>query len=199
MTKQLASITNRLNKFYQDLHDFLTNDLGLKNVPTSLTFNQIIKLKHIVSDVNNIITLSMTSKFVDLLGGDSNNVDSNPNANGYDLVYPSIDAPEIIAEVKSTIPCTKQLLFGAQQKHEIIKDIDGLKNRKSKSQVSKEDLAQSIKVLIMLDRDDVRKASKYLLKTDHDVLIIDNDDFIEQFYLKKLSNKKVYVVYINLL
>lgn len=109
-----------------------------------LSFCDLLKLKELVKNVNNVATYRLTLAFVGWLlevgiinqndaGMMIKNISSqNPNAQGYDVVYQmSLNGKSgIIAEVKCNIPISINNL-GAQKTIEIDNDIDGLLNGKA--------------------------------------------------------------------
>lgn len=205
VSKPVQSIENRLSDYQENLFDYLYSFSAKPSYQRrNLELSDMIDFKTVLSDVNNIITLLMTREFVRLLGGDTHSVDNNPNANGYDLVYQSEKYQMVIAEVKSTIPCLKNKLFGPKQIDGIIKDIEGLKEKKNKSQLKNDkEFEAAVKVMILLDREDVRNAINDLKKKKEklpEIIIetIDNNEFIKLYKSKKLLTNQIYVVFVSI-
>ena len=126
-----------------NLKDFFCNLCGEYGI-NNMKAEHYIRLKQILSDVNNIITMKATKAFVKTLKDDkfiSNTVyktilttvlKTKPNTNGYDVSYDgSLGGEKFIAEVKCNIP-VKANSFGAKQIVEIKTDINNLFNGKGK-------------------------------------------------------------------
>lgn len=105
-----------------NLKDFFCNLCGEYGI-NNMKAEHYIRLKQILSDVNNIITMKATKAFVKTLKDDkfiSNTVyktilttvlNTNPNANGYDAQYDGGNGnKKFIAEVKCNIPISKGVL-----------------------------------------------------------------------------------------
>lgn len=225
------TIDARLKKFNNNLFECLTrtyDDYKIKN--RELSFEEMIQMKSALSDVNNIITLLITRKFVEKLREDHlinagvDKIDSNPNANGYDLLL--LESNNIIiAEVKGNKPCKKisdGYIYGSDQQKGIIKDLTGLiKIKKKASKKLQNDFHNAIRFMVLLDSKYTKKAFEGLTSnlepTDSDS---DNDlkkakqDFAEALrnfnksydnifeeYTSNpnnsLDSKKIYVYYIQ--
>ena len=119
---------NREDKLKFEFNNFMISRLRLeiKDYYDSLTTKDFIELKAILSNINNIITLKLTLKFVDFLTSlfkfsaesKENIINSiqniNPNSNGFDV---EIENPvKIVAEVKGNFPINNGNSFGAAQK-----------------------------------------------------------------------------------
>lgn len=156
------TIPERLQTFNNDLHKYLTEDKNLKNYldnKNELSYEIMMELKSRLHDVNNIVTLLTTIQFAKHFGIDTDKIDNNPNATGYDFVYDDNNIV-IVAEVKCNIPCSinKDGLrkYGSRQQEEIIKDLQGLINEKNKSQLKKEKTSrfpEAKKFLVVLAED----------------------------------------------
>jgi hypothetical protein len=132
---------------FQNCWDNLAHTLRNKKY-SQLNFCDLLKLKELVKDVNNVATYRLTLAFVGWLlkvgiinqnnAGEmiENSRSQNPNANGYDVVYTvSLNGKNgIIAEVKCNIPISRNNL-GAQKKFAIDHDISGLLNRKKSAKL----------------------------------------------------------------
>ncbi|ENN6470577.1 hypothetical protein AB9X29_004409 [Vibrio vulnificus] len=130
----------------------------------------IVKLKSVLSDINNILTLKVTLAFSDWLAEhyslDQNAaqslkrivLESKPNSNGYDiwLGYPVT----FVGEVKCNIPINNSFKYGAQQRKGIERDISGLIYGKRKASINSE---KCPKFIAFLDLPEVRKANEHLL------------------------------------
>lgn len=181
--------------------------LGLqqKDYHSHLTIEDMLRLKSVLSNINNDVTLRLTlslgrwiGKHFSLssrqIGEILTQIESTKsNANGYDI---ELQNPDLVAEVKGNIPCKKckkaGLQFGAAQAREIIKDIKSLLNGKTKS-IKQVD--SSIKLLCFFNDDRVRRAVAHLLQTlkgplAGKVLIMPSDANV-----RKLDPDFVYIVF----
>jgi len=185
-----------------DLKDQFNNTvqkaLGIprKDYYSSLSVNQLLKLKTALHEINNIMTMKLTLLLINWLTKifqfpeeDKNRIvqcalSTKPNANGYDLV---INNPEhILAEVKCNIPVKSGNQFGAAQKNGLVKDVDGLLKGKSKARLQ-DQLHSYYKILALYDTPEARTAATQLFSKRKDVLIGDE--------IK--SKDKVHVVFLN--
>ena len=160
-------LKNRLNTHLQKLtgnkQDFYSN----------LSQSDLIELKTVLADINNVLTLKTTihatywlCKYFHLTDeckkGILSNIDSNkPNANGFDI---HIQCPKkIIAEVKCIVPINNGDIFGAAQRDAILDDAIKLKNGKGKLS----DTSDYFKFLFLIDLDSNtdRAISKLLQKS----------------------------------
>ena len=109
--------------------------LGIEDLYSKLSNEQLINLKKLLSCINNIITLRTTDAFVVKLFEDrfinlkekekilKKVREQHPNTNGYDVRYDGeYEGKKIIAEVKCNIPVNKTS-FGAAQEEGILNDI----------------------------------------------------------------------------
>ena len=158
------SLKTSFNDFWRDV---FKNNQQLREYDfyNQLTVSQFIKLKNVLSNINNIITMKLTELFVDEL--DLISKDKKPeakrkvqeisaNENGYDLVYTLDDNNSIIAEVKCNIPNKKRRFDGGQITN-LIENLSGLLKPKDLS-VSKDDLSKAYKFMVLLDVDGARDA-----------------------------------------
>ena len=158
----------------------------------------LIDLKVAVSEINNIITLRTTFRFIEMLSKNGiissdeaaemfKSVDTrSANANGFDVEYES-DRIKIVAEVKCNIPVNKDS-FGAAQISGIAKDIAGLMGGKRKSEKK---VADFLKFFVMLRSSDAVEPAMQKL-TDK------NQDVVKFIPGMPLDNGHVYVVYVNI-
>lgn len=165
----------------QRVNTFLTEsfDLPQKDYYSLLTVKDILHLKSILSDINNIMTLKLTLRFVewacDYLGANKESKDlalaqvtsTKPNANGYDVI---ITNPPVVAEVKCNIPINKGNRYGSAQRFGIMKDINNLVEGKSRTGVP---IDNYHKFLVLLNTPEVKDATYALLQADDRVEFID--------------------------
>jgi len=172
-----------------------------KDYYSKITNSQMLGLKTLLSDVNNIITLKIASRLAERicqtlnLDCDTKHSIENiirttkPNANGYDIECP---APLIIAECKCNIPINKGDKFGSAQKTSLEKDIKGLLYGKSKSKIQFKD---AMKFLGLLDEPKIRQAVDSYLKNRMEFkgrLIIEPNQGLV------LDVNHVYIIYVKL-
>lgn len=196
-------LKNQLNVFFRK---FEINDIYSK-----MTSNDLIRLKNIVSCVNNIVTLKATESFVKKLEEDeviTNDIanqmrqkisEQSANANGYDVQYDgNLGEGKIIAEVKCNIPPVNKNTFNKQQKDSIEKDITDLSNGKNKGGISKEDLKSYYKFLVILDYEEndgtrnTRKCMKDMREKHGELKCYDDAD------KNNLDKSYIYVVYVKI-
>jgi hypothetical protein len=199
---------NREDKLKFEFNNFMISRLKLeiKDYYDSLTTKDFIELKVILSNINNIITLKLTLKFVDFLTSlfkfsaesKENIINSiqniNPNSNGFDV---EIENPvKIVAEVKGNFPINNGISFGAAQKTGIIKDLHSLKNGKSKSSANTQEF---YKFLVLPDAETTRKAANNLLNSlKNNINYKDYSFEIINENTKILNEEKIYVVFIKI-
>ncbi len=188
-------------KLAQALNGFMYN-FGLEDFYSQLSVDRILQLKHILSDINNIITLRVTRLFVDFLLHEgiideceyeeiNNDVNStNVNTNGYDVRY---DKKKIIAEVKCNIPVNDNS-YGAAQEHSIIKDINGLLSGDGKNKV---DISVNLyyKFMVVLHTDKTKEAMRKIINKINNPSI--DSPVVEYSKKQCLDKSKVYIVYID--
>lgn len=157
MSSRKERLKSEFDAFFKEV---LGQDIFLYD---SLSLENFIKLKKIVSCVNNIITMQVTENFIYFLENekviDSNQKEVilnqintvNANSNGYDVEYsqPILNGSGILAEVKCNIP-VKENNFGAAQQSGIRKDIEGLKKGKRKARKNGE-FERYYKFMVFLD------------------------------------------------
>ena len=157
----------RLNKFLSEHFDLPKYDYY-----SELDIQGFIKLKSVLSDINNILTLKVTLSFVDWIVDKFNLKESakkelersvllqKPNSNGFDLW---LGAPvAFAAEVKCNIPINKGNIYGSAQRIGIEKDINGLINGKLKTSINSKLIK---KFMVFLDLPEIREANEHLIKT----------------------------------
>ncbi len=129
-----------------------------QNIPLS----DWLLLKTTLHPINNEITLKLTLKFIDKLKDlfpdkiknktiekyRATYKETNVNANGFDFVYKE-KGLIIVAEVKANLPYDGNR-YGSSQQEGLKKDISGLLNNKSKSQITSEELARAYKFVVQL-------------------------------------------------
>ena len=199
----MADVYDRDSELQSRLNAFLADDLGLPSVDyySRLDLAGFLKMKSVLSDINNILTLKVSLAFAQrassLLGLDrdttrrieSQVLATKPNANGYDIELS--DPVKIIAEIKCNIPINGGRVYGSAQKDGIAKDIDALVNGKSKSPMQPDDC---LKFMVFLDTPEVRAASEHFVKNmkvhKERVCFTDNEKTIR-------SLDRVYVVFVT--
>jgi hypothetical protein len=185
------------------LNTFLAIEFKLpeRDYYANLSFESLLSLKSLVSDINNIITLKASRAFIDWiavrLGLDdttksrmTNDVLSKkPSSNGFDIV----DAPtHVVAEVKCNVPIKCGSKYGSAQRSGIEKDVIGLLQGKSKAPLDPKDYR---KFLVLPDLPQVRAATDHLAKFSKTcagkiTFASENDNFE--------TRDLVYVVYVEL-
>lgn len=163
---------NREESLQKSFNNFWRGRLGINDAYQKLSIEDLVALKNAVSDINNIITLRVSIKFIDMLreqgvlsyGSYIKAVElvngESPNANGYDI---KLEEQKIVAEVKCNIPI-KDKTFGANQIKGIRKDIDGM-NEPLKKTKDKTDTKDYLKFMVLLDNDGVREAMKKIINS----------------------------------
>lgn len=195
---------DRERELAERLNDFLVSCLGVPEADyySGMDFNSFMKLKSVLSNINNIITMKVTCSFVEWLAVQMNwndevtelavnsIISTKPNANGYDVEI-EIGGRSIIAEVKCNRPINGGYAYGAAQRHGIEKDVKSLVEGKSKSKMVPSDC---LKFMVFIDLPEVRKATQMCLDTR-----IDHGNSI-CFYRDGIvtdDKSKVYVVFVD--
>lgn len=144
-------LKNRINQHFKKLtgQDF--------DYYANMTQHDLIELKTVLSDVNNVLTFKTTlsaanwlSKYFKLDIKSKKNIietvdQAKPNTKGFDIL---ISEPyKIIAEVKCISPVNNGGKFGAAQSNSILEDFQKLKNGKG----SLLDTSKYYKFLFLLD------------------------------------------------
>ncbi|MBR6437640.1 MAG: hypothetical protein IKS65_00460 [Bacteroidales bacterium] len=158
-----------------------------------LTTNDLVEMKKAISNINNLITLRVTLGFIDEICrlGIVNNEqaermrkevdEQHPNTNGFDVQDKEC---RIIAEIKCNIPVGEKS-FGAAQKIALKKDLQGLRNGKTKGDIDNVD--NYYKFMVIQDVSKARIAMKELYGNDC-VELVD----------KNIDTDHIYIVYISL-
>ena len=158
-----------------------------------LTTNDLVEMKKAISNINNLITLRVTLGFIDEICrlGIVNNEqaermrkevdEQHPNTNGFDVQDKEC---RIIAEIKCNIPVGEKS-FGAAQKIALKKDLQGLRNGKTKGDI--DNVNNYYKFMVIQDVSKARIAMKELY----------GDDCVE-LVDKNIDTDHIYIVYISL-
>jgi len=158
-----------------------------------LTINDLVEMKKAISNINNLITLKVTLGFIDeicrlcIINNEQEErmrkeVDEqHPNTNGFDVQDKEC---RIIAEIKCNIPVGEKS-FGAAQKNALKKDLQGLRNGKTKGDIDNVD--NYYKFMVIQDVSNARLAMKELY----------GDDCVE-LVDKNIDTDHIYIVYIKL-
>lgn len=178
----------RFNRYWNQA--LKTNDVDyLKR----LTINDLVEMKKAISNINNLITLKVTIGFIDeicRLGVVNNEQaermrkevdEQHPNTNGFDVQDKEC---RIIAEIKCNIPVGEKS-FGAAQKNALKKDLQGLRNGKTKGDI--DNVGNYYKFMVIQDVSNARLAMKELY----------GDDCVE-LVDKNIDTDHIYIVYIKL-
>ena len=133
-----------------------------------MDIRDFVGMKQAISNINNIVTLKTTLAFIEYLREqkivsdmDASKMaeavqETSANANGFDIEYDNKNGCRIIAEVKCNIPVSENA-FGAAQLKGIKKDLEGLRNGKTKSGIN--DTSTYCRFMVLLDTgDSVHKA-----------------------------------------
>lgn len=167
---------DREEQFKCKLNSYLIEEFELteKDYYSLFDIRSILKLKSVLSDINNLLTLKVTLAFSDWLtehyslDEDAAKslkkivLESKPNSNGYDiwLGYPVA----FVGEVKCNIPINNSSKYGAQQRKGIERDISGLIFGKRKATINSE---KCPKFIAFLDLPEVREANEHLLSVSN--------------------------------
>ena len=192
----LASLEYNREKDLKEQFNQFFAQLGIEDLYSKLSNEQLIDLKKLLSCINNMITLRATDSFVLKLYQDGF-IDSkekvgigkivdkqHANANGYDVKY--VGNKKIIAEVKCNIP-VNETSFGAAQERGIIKDIEHLLDGKKKKQPIK-DIADYYKFMVILDCEHAQESMEKIIKKREDVKLYTSP--------AELDKENVYVIYV---
>jgi len=149
----------------EQFNDFWSQMLGeKKDYFSHMAGEDMHLLKAALSNINNIITYNATIGFVEYISRQFD-IDekekekllslvksSKPNDNGYDIEY--IGTVSIVAEIKCNRPINGKNRFGAAQKNGITKDIRALLDGKSKSALTKVQMTDFYKFMVIYRFDD---------------------------------------------
>jgi len=195
-----AALGKEFNDYWQQaLH---TNE----NLFAQMQIEDFVGLKKAISNINNIVTLLVTERFIDFL--QNNHIISDEqarqmhqdvnqthaNTNGFDV---ECDGPvKIVAEVKCNIP-VEATAFGAAQEESIMEDILHLTTSKSKSNLTKEQIRDYYKFMVLLDCEHVPECTRKIIGKMQKWEEYKNIIVEEYTPNTPLRIDRVYVVYIN--
>ena len=200
---RMTTIYDRENQLRERLNVFLKSELGLpdENYYSRLGLEGFLRLKSVLSDINNILTLKVSLAFAEwvTLHLELNNaarqqivsqiLGTKPNTNGYDI---EVSEPvKLIAEVKCNVPINGGRIYGSAQRNGIAEDIDALANGKNKSPISPTDY---LKFMVFLDLPEIRDATEHFIKN-----MKEGKERILYFSgnVKVEDTNKVYIVYVG--
>ena len=212
----LESRENNLRRLFNDFWNHYLPIQDANNPYEKLGIDGILRLKIIISDINNIITLKTTLSFVkhvyNILDIPTNDIlntiqEQSANANGFDVWD---EKNRIVVEVKCNIPCANRKCFeesktfGSKQKDGIITDLEHLLSGKIFTTEG------FYKFMVLLETGHVNEAMTRLLLTPDNKRensygarinkiknrIINNTN-IPGLTLSQLNSNNVYVVYIK--
>lgn len=175
--------------------------IEVKDYYSELSTTQMLSLKSVLSDINNLITLRLAFSLADwicekfdMLEGDKKIAfdtirSSKPNANGFDI---ELSVPNIVAEIKCNIPINGGKVYGSAQRNGLQKDIEGLLNGKSKSS---KNASESLKFLGLYDTAEVRAATDHFVK--HLPENLNRQIIIEPKLSDTIDNQHVYIVFVK--
>ena len=161
------ALRDQFNQFFEQL--------GITDLYSKLSNEQLINLKKLLSCINNMITLRATDAFVIKIYQDGLISDvekdaiwkdvhaQHANTNGFDVHYDG--SKKIIAEVKCNIP-VNGTSFGAAQEEGILDDIDHLLHGKAKANIP--DITAYYKFMVILNCEHAEESmDKIIHKTEH--------------------------------
>ena len=203
---------SRTDELAQSFNVFWQKLLGTeKDYYASMSLGDFVELKKAIGNINNIITLLVTNRFLQYLR-DEHVIDQSQfqsmsdamdkihaNTNGFDVEY-NKGATKVVAEVKCNIPVGVDH-FGAAQKNSIMKDIVHLVKGKTKSSLSESDIKDYFKFMVLLDYGQVTVSMKRIVKSMNDSFGLAGEEFRVKEYASGecLQKDIVYVVYIPLM
>ena len=158
---------SRRDDLEQQFNDFFRESLNVAEAYQQLSSDQILRLKRVLSNIHNLLTLETTVAFVNLLKADGilsqeqaekvlGAVNAqHANANGFDVLC---EEPHLIAEVKCMLPCEGKNKdhFGAAQRAGLWKDLTALCNGKEKA--DDVDVTKCAKYMVVLSAPNVKTA-----------------------------------------
>jgi len=199
----VTEVYDRESQLQNRFNAFLEQEFGLPSADyyERLDLDGFLRMKSVLSDINNIFTLKVTLAFSEWV---SNHLALNdtakqeiisqvqkakPNANGYDI---EVSGPvKIIAEVKCNVPINGGKIYGSAQKNGITKDINALIKGKSKSSI---DPVGYLKFLVLLDIPEIRDATDNFVNSMKEekkrIVFLDDDSKAE-------DTSKVYIAYVG--
>lgn len=200
---------NREQNLKYEFNKFLISKLCLEDNDYygTLKTKDFIELKSVLSNINNIITLRLTLKFIENIASLFNLTHEsktkiintiqniNPNSNGFDV---EIENPiKIVAEVKGNIPINGGASFGSAQRNGILKDFKLLKNGKLKSNVA--NTKDFYKFFVLPDTEKTRTAIKMFLEKLKNQNEYKNYSFeILSEDAKDLNKDIIYIVFVTI-
>lgn len=182
------SLYDREDSLRLGLNNFLSQNFELpeRDYYSCLSTDAFLRLKSVLADINNILTLRVSLAFVEWVaiqfGLDAQVklkvrikiLKSKPNANGFDIW---LDKPvALVGEVKCNIPINEGSIYGSAQRHGIENDITAMLGGKRKSSINPQ---SCLKFLVFLDRPEIRCANEHLLRVSKickDKLVFASDD-----------------------
>lgn len=184
----MKNFTSRNNDLKTKFNNNLQKLTGQKtDFYTALKNEDILELKTVLSDINNLLTYKLTlvagkwiGTYFKLSSTEINTIlekiDSiEPNSQGYDIVIN--ESIKVIAEVKCNIPVKGGSKFGSMQSKHLIEDAKKLLN--GKRQIP--DTSEYLKFLFIINigvRTD-NAVNKLLQKT---TIRVENEERIEKYY-----------------
>jgi len=200
---KMTTVYDREKELQLRLNSFIEQNLELPkdDYYSRLGLDCFLRLKSVLSDINNIFTLKVSLSFAHWITDNfrlgkeaqklivSQILERKPNANGYDI---ELSEPiKLIAEVKCNIPIKGGSVYGSAQRNGIAKDINALINGKSKSSISPDNY---LKFIVFLHKPEIREATEHFVKNmregKHLISFVDNGSNIE-------STNNVYVTYVK--
>ncbi len=190
--------------FKERFNAFFCESLSLpqRDYYDNMNGKELLQLKSVLSDINNIFTMRVTLEFVNTVSTlleitpeltetlKNQVLSTKPSANGFDIEV--ADSTNIVAEVKCNVPVNGGDTYGAAQKHGIKKDLDSLLYGKKKSSI---DTSTCFKFMVFLDTPEIRTATrKYLksLESRYKELIVYPESSLE------FGKKSIYIVFVNI-
>ena len=193
-----------IRKLKEALDSICTEEVHLKEID-QIPLDDLIRLKTVVANVNNLITKKLSEKFVEALCElqlitkkelekvKKELLSSNVSTNGYDIIIE--ENKKILAEIKANIPYGINQ-YGAKQKEEIEKDLNGLKTCKSTSKGIR--LGEYIKFFVQLDAEGEKDGICYDSKKAMQRLTSKRDDIVYEFDSSTtFRNDTIYVMLIK--
>ena len=161
------ALKDQFNQFFEQL--------GIIDLYSKLSNDQLINLKKLLSCINNMITLRATDSFVLKIYQDglitSKEKDAiwedvhaqHANTNGFDVQYDG--SKKIVAEVKCNIP-VNGTSFGAAQEEGILEDIEHLLHGKAKANIK--NISEYYKFMVILNCEHAEESmDKIIRKTEY--------------------------------
>lgn len=154
----MRNYSGRTIEFKNKLNNHLSKLTGVEtDYYSKLKSADLLKLKTVLSDINNLLTLKLTVASTDWICEFFNIQESykskiietidltKPNETGFDIL---IQEPiKLIGEVKCTIPINNGNRFGVAQSNSILDDIHKLKKGKKQLQ----DTSEYVKFIFLID------------------------------------------------